>query len=84
MREKSTEQIEFELRTKRIVLPDKRILAEMEVARRREESELTQAKNDLKECQKRLRGHKIALIFAGIGAAAGVAMALAAWWPSDP
>ncbi len=57
LQEKSTEEIEFDLKTNRIAVPNKRAIAEIELKRRQEESELTQVKNELADCQRQLQSH---------------------------
>ncbi len=57
LKEKSTEEIEFDVRTNRIADPDKRAIAEIELKRRQEESELTQVKNELADCRRQLQSH---------------------------
>ncbi len=80
LKEKSTEQIKIELKTNRIAHPDKRALAEMEVERRQEESELNQVKAELDRYKKRLGSQTWISVIATLAA---VAIALAAWWPSN-
>lgn len=79
LRGKSTEEIKFDLMINKIVDPERRALAEIEIERRREESELSQLKADLADCQKRLRRQKWATYAAAVGVVAAVAGAIAAW-----
>ena len=55
LREKITEEIKFDLMVNKIVDPEQRAVAEIELERRREESELSQLNADLADYQKRLR-----------------------------
>ncbi len=57
LKEKSTEEIESDLRTNRIADPDKRAIAEIELKRRQEGSELTQVKYELAYCRRQLQSH---------------------------
>ncbi len=79
LREKSTEEIRFDLIANKIVNPEQRALAVIELERRREESELSQLKADLADCQTRLRHQKRATYAAAVGVVAAVAGAIAAW-----
>ncbi len=79
LREKCTEEIKFDLIANKIVDPEIRALAEIEIERRREESELSQLKADLADCQKRLRHQKRATYAAAVGVVAAVVGAIAAW-----
>ncbi len=79
LREKSTEEIKFDLIANKIVDPEERALAEIEIERRREESELSQVKADVADYQKRLRHQKWVIYAVPFGVLAAVASALAAW-----
>ncbi len=79
LREKCTEEIKFDLMANKIVDPEERALAVFEIERRREESELSQVKADLADCQKRLHRQKWVIYAAAVGVGAAVASALAAW-----
>ncbi len=79
LREKSTEEIRFDLMTNKIVDPEQRALAVIEIERRRKDSELSQVKADLADRHKRLRRQKWVIYIAAVGVAAAVAGAIAAW-----
>ena len=79
LQEKSTEEIRFELTANKIVDPEMRALAVIELERRREESELSQLKADLADCQKRLHRQKWVINAAAVGVMAAVASAIAVW-----
>ena len=84
LREKITEEIKFDLMANKIVDPEHRALAVIELERRREESELSQVKADLADCQKRLHRQKWVIYAAAVGVVAAVVGAIvvgaiAAW-----
>ncbi len=79
LREKWTEEIKFDLMAKKIVDPEQRALAEIELERRREESELSQVKVDLADYQKRVRRQKWVINTAAVGVMVAAASAIAAW-----
>ncbi len=70
--EMSTDEIKFGLKTKAINTPDKVALAEIELDRRAEQSDLAQARRDL-------RKWRTGTLIAVIAAAAAVASAVASW-----
>ena len=76
LREKCTEEIKFDLIVNKIVDPEQRALAEIEIERRREESELSQVKADLADYQKRV---KWVINTAAVGVMVAAASAIAAW-----
>ncbi len=79
LREMSTEEIKFDLTANKIVDPEQRALAAIEIKRRRKDSELSQVKADLADRQKRLRRQKWVTYAAAVGVVAAVAGAIAAW-----
>lgn len=83
LREKCTEEIKFDLIVNKIVGPEQRALAEIEIERRREENELSQVKADLADYQKRVRRQKWAkewvINTAAVGVMVAAASAIAAW-----
>ncbi len=79
LREKSTEEIKFDLTANKIVDPDQLALAVIEIERRLKDSELSQVKADLADRQKRLRHQKWVIYTAAVGVVAAVAGAIAAW-----
>ena len=83
LREKCTQEIKFDLIVNKIVDPEMRALAEIEIERRREESELSQVKADLADYQKRVRRQKWVIKWvintAAVGVMVATASAIAAW-----
>ncbi len=79
LREKSTEEIRFDLIANKIANPEQRALAVIEIERRREDSELSQVKADLADCQKRLHRQKWVIYAAAVGVMVAAASAIAAW-----
>ncbi len=79
LREKCTEEIKFDLIVNKIVDPEMRALAEIELERRCEESELSQVKADLADYQKRVRRRKRVINTAAVGVMVAAASAIAAW-----
>ncbi len=79
LREKCTEEIKFDLMANKIVDPEERALAVIEIERRRQENELSQVKADLADRQKRLRRQKWVIYTAAVGVMVAAASAIAAW-----
>ncbi len=79
LREKSTEEIKFDLTANKIVDPEQRALAVIEIERRRKDSELSQVKADLADRQKRLHRQKWVIYAAAVGVMVAAASAIAAW-----
>ena len=79
LREKCTEEIKFDLIVNKIVDPEMRALAEIELERRCEESELSQVKADLADYQKRVRRQKWVINTAAVGVMVAVASAILTW-----
>ena len=83
LREQCTEEIKFDLIVNKIVGPEQRALAEVELERRREESdkesELSQVKADLADYQKRVRRRKRVINTAAVGVMVAAASAILTW-----
>ncbi len=83
LREKCTQEIKFDLIVNKIVDSEMRALAEIELERRCEESELSQVKADLADYQKRVRRQKWVIKWvintAAVGVMVATASAIAAW-----
>ena len=79
LREKCTQEIKFDLMVNKIVDPEMRALAEIELERRCEESELSQVKADLADYQKRVRRQKWVIYTSAVGMMVAFANATAAW-----
>ncbi len=79
LREKITEEIKFDLMVNKIVYPEQRALAEIELERRSEESELSQLNADLADYQKRLHHQKWVIYTSAVGMMMAFGSATAAW-----
>ena len=79
LREKITEEIKFDLMVNKIVDPEQRALAEIEIERRREENQMSHLNADLADYQKRLRHQKWAIYTSAVGMMVAFGSATAAW-----